>query len=68
MFLTAEELVDLTGWKRASRQVAWLRKNGVKHYVRRGGRPCVPLDALAQPATADPARPRPDFSKLTARA
>lgn len=61
MFLTPAELVELTGYRRASAQVSWLRKQGVRHYVRRDGRPVVVKDALVTDA---PARKRPDFSKV----
>lgn len=62
MFLTAEELRELTGYKRASLQLGWLRKAGVRHYVRRDGRPVVmaaDLAGVSRPAD----RTRPDFSK-----
>lgn len=63
MFLTAADLISLTGYKRASLQVGWLRKAGVRHYVRKDGRPVVvaaDLEAAGRPVE----RTRPDFSKL----
>ena len=39
MFLTAEEIADLTGIKRPSAQVLWLRSNGWPVEVDVAGRP-----------------------------
>lgn len=61
MFLTPSELVDLTGYKRASLQVRWLQRQGIRHYVRRDGKPAVVAVDLS---TTEPPRPRPDFSKV----
>jgi hypothetical protein len=63
VFLTPGELVELTGYKRASLQVGWLRKMGVRHYVRRDGRPVVVAADLASKGQ-DREPTRPDFSKL----
>jgi hypothetical protein len=41
MFLTAEELVQLTGYKRPSCQLTWLKRARLPHFVSRGGRPVV---------------------------
>jgi hypothetical protein len=65
VFLTPTELIELTGCKRHSLQLGWLRKMGVRHYVRRDGRPVVVAADLA--ATGKDREPtRPDFSKLAA--
>lgn len=37
MFLTDLELHDLTGYRRHAEQVRWLRKNGVRHFIRKDG-------------------------------
>lgn len=41
MFLTYEDLVDLTGYKYKSLQKRWLVEAGYKFSVRRDGFPCV---------------------------
>ena len=39
--LTAQELVDLTGYKQRARQIKWLSQNKFTFRVARGGRPVV---------------------------
>lgn len=41
MFLTAEQVVELTGLVRPSAQTRWLAKNGWKFATRADGRPAV---------------------------
>lgn len=41
MFLTADELAELTGRKRWRAQLRWLHVNGVPALVRADGRPMV---------------------------
>ena len=41
MFLTDEEVADLTGYKQASKQVAMLRRQGVPFHVNAAGHPKV---------------------------
>ena len=58
MFLTDEQLADLTGYARPSAQVRWLQSNGITHYVRADRRPRVPVTAILAPlgAEAEPSR------------
>lgn len=65
MFLTEEQMIELTGFRRWSLQIKQLRKHGVKHYVRRDGRPVVCVVDLS-PASqlAGPAPARPDFAAV----
>ncbi len=46
LFLTPEELVELTGYKQPSKQIAALRRQGVRVFVRRDGKPRVLRSAL----------------------
>lgn len=46
MFLNADELRELTGYKTAARQIQWLRSHGIVFYVNALGRPVVPKDAI----------------------
>lgn len=41
MFLSPDELVTLTGYRRPSRQIVWLRARRVRHFVNAVGHPVV---------------------------
>lgn len=47
-FLDADELQTLTGYVRYSKQIEWLTRNHVPHYVNRFGRPVVQRDLKQQ--------------------
>ena len=53
MFLTPDEVVILTGYKRSADQVRWLERNGVPHWVNAQGRPVVRQD-MRRPAESRP--------------
>lgn len=40
-FLTTQEVEQLTGYVKPSKQIQWLTRNRVPHYVNRFGRPVV---------------------------
>lgn len=65
MFLTPEQLLDLTGYRRHAEQVKWLRKNGVKVFVRRDGAPRVLLCDLERRPERRTVR-EPDFGAMEA--
>lgn len=46
MFLTHEQLVDLTDYKRPFEQIKWLRENGYPFEVGSSGRPKVLVRVL----------------------
>lgn len=46
IFLSAEEIGTLTGKRRKSCQIAWLRKSGIPFYVNASGRPVVTRAAV----------------------
>ena len=46
LFLTREQMIELTGYKQAPNQIAWLARNGVRHWVAGTGRPVVPRSGL----------------------
>jgi hypothetical protein len=57
MFLSAPDIQTMTGYRQPARQIAWLKENGVRHWVSRTGRPVVPVDAVAGRAqTVEPFR------------
>jgi len=43
MFLSPEEIVRLTGWKRPAQQIGWLRDHGYKFDVNGLNRPVVAI-------------------------
>lgn len=40
-FLDAVQLRELTGYVKPSKQIEWLRKNAIPHFVNAAGRPVV---------------------------
>lgn len=48
-FLTKEEIIELTGRKRAAEQVAWLLENRILHYLSRRGKVSVTFWAVNHP-------------------
>lgn len=53
MFLTLSDLVALTGYRMKSKQITWLQRNGVPHYVNANGKPVVP-ESLTKPVKLRP--------------
>ncbi|MNG03774.1 hypothetical protein D3C84_868690 [compost metagenome] len=45
-FLTHEQVCELTAARTKAGQLAVLRKNGIRHTVKRNGWPCVTTSAL----------------------
>lgn len=72
LFLTADELRDLTGRERPSAQIKWLRANGFDVMVRADGLPRV-LRAMVEARMGAPSRltdhspAKPDWSSLDAK-
>jgi hypothetical protein len=46
MFLTRDQIAELTGYKMPSKQIFWLTRNGVRHWVAATGWPVVPCSAI----------------------
>lgn len=46
MFLTFEQLAELSGYVRPSAQRKWLAQNGLRFWVRADGMNVVPVDQL----------------------
>lgn len=51
-FLTPDEVQTLTGYVKPSKQIDWLTRNRVPHFVNRFGRPVVQRDM--KPTVARP--------------
>ena len=64
MFLTDAELQQLTGAKRPSAQIRWLRSRRVRHYVNLVGKPVVAREWLLGESNIAQAPEKPDFSAL----
>ena len=43
MFLTADDLRELTGYAHSQRQIAWLKAHGWRYEQSRSGHPAKPL-------------------------
>jgi len=65
MFLTADELYELTGLRQAAAQIRWLQRNGVEHYVRADGKVRVRHAAFGEQNTAKSSIVEPDFEALS---
>lgn len=64
MFLTAGELHDLTGYRRPSAQIRWLRSRAIKHWVNAAGHPVVMTAWLVGDKNAVPLPQRPNLAVL----
>jgi len=63
MFLTPQELHDLTGYVQPAAQIRWLQKNAIEHYVRSDGKPRVPSPVRRSTGPAK-AGPSPRFEAI----
>jgi hypothetical protein len=66
LFLTPEQVQELTGYRQFRAQIRWLQQAGLRHWVRADGRPVVPVAAIEQLAAPDKEDrgPGPDFSQV----
>jgi hypothetical protein len=64
LFLTPEQLQELTGYVQPAAQIRWLRKSGIQHYIRADGHPVVPLAALNPREPPAKARVGPDLDAI----
>lgn len=68
MFLDAAEIVTLTGCRRPSLQIAWLRSRQIRHFVNAVGHPVIARAWLIGDRDAVPLPQRPNLQALKARA
>jgi len=61
MFLTPDELIALTGFRRPGAQARWLRSRGIRHFVNGVGHPVVARAWLDADRGAVPLPVRPDL-------
>jgi len=47
-FLSTDDVIELTGYKKQYRQAQWLRDEGIPHRINGAGRPIVMLQDLYQ--------------------
>lgn len=66
MFLTRNQVVELTGYRRPSKQINQLRSMGLRFFVAADGHPRVPESAINGERKEN--RRGPDFSALEKRA
>jgi hypothetical protein len=68
MFLTAEELLELTGLRRPSAQIRWLRSRQIRHYVNAVGHPVIARAWLIGDRESVSTPQRPNLLVLKGRA
>lgn len=49
LYMSHDELQELTGLIQPAAQIRWLKANGVEHFVRVDGKPRVPKDEKGHP-------------------
>ena len=65
LFLTSEQLEEMTGYRNHTAQATWLADNGYRFDVRKDGRPNVLLEQVRERQVSMKAterKPGPDFS------
>lgn len=67
LYLTSEEIFELSGYVQPSKQIKWLAKNGIRHFVRRDGRVRVVRSDLAQRQAPPTVTTGPNFAALAQR-
>lgn len=48
MFLTSDDIKDLTGYKTHAKQIGWLMQNGIKFLISQDGKPRVLVSHLQE--------------------
>lgn len=70
MFLTSDDIEELTGYKNHAKQISWLARNGIKFLISQDGTPRVLLSHINEIMTnnSKPTRRRaePNFDALGA--
>lgn len=66
LFLLPADVIRLTGYERASKQLEWCRNHGVQAYLSARGEVVIPVAAIEGRKAANEERWRPDFSALRA--
>ncbi len=51
MFLTQQEIEQLTGCRQKAAQLRWLGRNGIKFFIRADGAPAVARESVITEAT-----------------
>jgi hypothetical protein len=64
MFLTQEQLCEMTGYRRYSGQRRWLQREGISFRIRADGRPVVLISDLTK---APPPQAQPNFAAIANR-
>lgn len=62
MFLSRIDIERLTGYRRPTRQISWLRRNGLRFFIGADGYPRVPQANFENPTRQRFAEP--DFNSL----
>lgn len=67
LWLTREELAELTGYVQPAAQIRWLQKNGIHHTVRADGKPRVLPQALLPQGISGNPIVQPNFDAVRVR-
>jgi hypothetical protein len=58
LFLSHEQVCELTGARTKAGQIAVLKRNGIRHTIKASGWPCVVASALTGDPTSTESKPR----------
>jgi Domain of unknown function (DUF4224) len=64
MFLSPEQLCEMTGYRRYSGQRRWLQREGISFRIRADGRPIVLISELTK---TPPPHAQPNFGAMATR-
>ncbi|MDO6610539.1 DUF4224 domain-containing protein [Shewanella sp. 1_MG-2023] len=64
--LTEKDLEQLSGFTQPAAQIKWLLLQGIKHFVRKDGRPSLTWDFVNNPNGATNKTAKPNFGALNA--
>lgn len=64
LFVTNEDLIELTGYQVGAKQAEWLRNNGYVFEISGNGRPKVLVQHLIEKMTKESQKAKPDFAVL----
>ena len=62
MILTRQQVTELSGYRKPSCQIKWLKRQGLRFFVGADGYPRVPASEIERPK--GPASAQPDFTQL----
>ena len=52
MILSRDQVIELSGYRKPSCQIKWLKRQGLRFFVGADGHPRVPVSSINEPAKA----------------